>query len=95
MTLAEIRRDRGAAGVRTAIAEAIEKHGTIREAAESLGCLPHVLKRAAKGVGMVLPDDTRGTPKGTAAYEKRWGERKKQPKTKPPKGIDKKSNTKP
>ena len=95
MKLSDIRRDRGAAGVRTAIAEAIEKHGSISAAAESLGCWPHVLKRAAKGVGLILPDDPRGTPKGSAAYEERWGKRKKTQETKAPEGIDKKSNTKP
>ncbi len=44
-------------------------------AALALGVLPHALRRTAKSVGIVLPPERRGIPKGSPGYEKRWGKR--------------------
>lgn len=73
MRLPDIRRERGDAGARVAIAEAMEKYRTIKAAAEALGVLAHVLRRTAKSVGIILPHEQRGAPKGSQAYENRWG----------------------
>lgn len=55
-TLAEIRREGGAAAVRAAIVAALAEHGDATRAAAALGTTPRALRRAGQRLGC-WPDD--------------------------------------
>lgn len=80
-SLRDARRDDGAAGVRTAITEALKRHqsqdgtypaGTGAAIARELDTTPQSLYKAAARVGIDLPEFTPGSPKGSPAHEARW-----------------------
>jgi len=71
MTLAEIRAALGASGVADAIRRALTAHATITAAAASLGTTPYGLRRAAKRVGVEIPEQPRTPGKGVSERTER------------------------